>query len=79
MNLGLCPLAGLDAPDEAASVTNNALRFLYANGDRFYSFSGLQRFKSKYNPEWQGRYIVYRGGIRGFTKALNALNRAMKL
>jgi phosphatidylglycerol lysyltransferase len=79
INLGLCPLAGLDESDEANSVTNNALRFLYANGDRFYSFNGLKRFKAKYNPEWQSRYIAYRGGIRGFSVVLNALNRSMKL
>lgn len=79
INLGLCPLAGLDANDEANSVTNNALRFLYANGDRLYSFNGLKRFKAKYNPEWQSRYIAYRGGVRGFTQIMTALNRAMKL
>lgn len=79
INLGLCPLAGLNAQDEANSVTNNALRFLYANGDRFYSFNGLKRFKAKYNPQWQSRYIAYRGGIRGFTQIMTALNRAMKL
>jgi phosphatidylglycerol lysyltransferase len=79
INLGLCPLAGLDTQDEANSVTNNALRFLYANGDRFYSFNGLKRFKAKYNPQWQSRYIAYRGGIRGFTQIMAALNRAMKL
>ncbi len=79
LNLGLCPLAGLASNDEANSVTNNALRFLYANGDRFYSFNGLQRFKGKYNPDWQSRYIAYRGGIRGFTRVLSALNRSMKM
>lgn len=80
LNLGLCPLAGLtDAPDEGRGVLDNALRFLYANGDRFYSFSGLYRFKAKYEPDWQDRYIVYRGGIRTFTRVLNAINQAMKL
>jgi len=78
LNLGLCPLSGLDASDEERTVIDNALHFVYANGDRFYSFSGLRRFKSKYKPEWQSRYIAYRGGIRGFTSALTALNRAMK-
>jgi len=78
INLGLCPLAGLEDGDNADSVTNNALRFLYANGDRFYSFNGLRRFKAKYDPRWESRYIVYRGGIAGFTKVLSALNRAMR-
>ena len=81
LNLGLCPLAGLGGKtgDEDRTVVDNALRFLYANGDRFYSFSGLHRFKSKYQPVWSGRYIAYRGGIRGFTRVLNNLNRKMKV
>jgi phosphatidylglycerol lysyltransferase len=79
LNLGLCPLAGLASHDEERSVVDNALRFVYANGDRFYSFSGLHRFKAKYDPVWQGRYIAYRGGIGNFTRALNALNRAMRV
>lgn len=81
LNLGLCPLAGLGgkAGDEDRTVVDNALRFLYANGDRFYSFSGLHRFKSKYQPAWSGRFIAYRGGIRIFTRVLNSLNRSMKV
>ncbi|MFA5004006.1 MAG: phosphatidylglycerol lysyltransferase domain-containing protein [Candidatus Saccharimonadales bacterium] len=79
LNLGLCPLAGLDDKDEEATIVNNALRFLYANGDRFYSFSGLRRFKAKYEPVWEDRSIAYRGGIRAFTRTVAALNRAMKV
>ena len=79
VNLGLCPLAGLDGRDQERSVVDGALRFMYANGDRLYSFSGLKRFKAKYEPVWSGRYIAYRGGIRGFTRVINALNRAMRV
>lgn len=79
LNLGLCPLSGLNDDDQQRNVINNALRFMYANGDRFYSFSGLHRFKAKYDPEWQDRYIAYRGGVRSFTKTLNALNRATRV
>lgn len=80
LNLGLTPLAGLD--DEAgedATFVHNTLRFLYANGDRFYSFSGLRRFKEKYRPNWEDRFIVYRGGPASFTRTLAALNRVMKV
>ena len=78
LNMGLCPLSGLDSKDEERSVIDNALQFVYSNGDRFYSFSGLRRFKAKYEPEWESRYIAYRGGIRSFTKVLTALNKALK-
>jgi phosphatidylglycerol lysyltransferase len=79
VNLGLCPLAGMDKEDENRTLVDNALQFVYSNGDRFYSFSGLHRFKVKYEPNWQSRYIAYRGGIGAFTRTLNALNGAMKV
>ena len=79
LNLGLCPLAGLDEKSEDASIIDSTLRFAYANGDRFYSFSGLQRFKAKYEPTWEPRYIAYPGGIRNFTRIIAALNRVMKV
>lgn len=78
VNLGLCPLSGL-ADTKDKNVIDNALQFVYANGDRFYSFSGLHRFKSKFEPTWRNRYIAYRDGIRGFTRTVNALNKAMKV
>jgi len=65
--------------DANRSLIDNAMRFVYANGDRLYSFSGLYRFKAKYEPEWSDRYIAYRGGLRGFSRTLNALNRTMKV
>lgn len=78
LNLGLCPLAGLDEHDEKQNIINNILRLVYANGDRFYSFSGLYKFKIKYEPTWRDRYIAYQGGIRGFTRTMHALTGAMK-
>jgi len=80
LNLGLCPLAGVDEPDnDEKTLVDQALRFMYANGDRFYSFSGLRRFKSKFRPNWEPRYIAYPGGIRNFTRTLSALNRAVRI
>lgn len=80
LNLGLSPLTGLDKiDDEEKTLIDTALRFAYANGDRLYSFSGLHRFKDKYEPHWSARYLAYRGGIAGFTRTVNALNGAMKI
>lgn len=76
LNLGLCPLVGIDK-DEKKGFISSLLSFTYANGDRFYSFSGLYRFKNKYQPEWKPRYIVYKGGVRGFSRTMNALMRTM--
>jgi phosphatidylglycerol lysyltransferase len=76
LNMGLCPLAGLE--DEPNTLINRTLRFVYSNGDRFYSFRGLYKFKAKYEPVWHDRYIVYRGNAADFTRVMTALNRAMK-
>ena len=79
LNLGLCPLAGLDEPDDdSKGLIDGFLRFAYANGDRFYSFSGLRRFKAKYEPEWHDRYVAYQGGLRGFSRTMTALMRTMR-
>lgn len=80
LNLGLCPLVGLDEQDEdKKSLLDGILRFAYANGDRFYSFSGLYRFKVKYEPVWRDRFIAYQSGLRGFTRTTNALMRVMRI
>lgn len=79
LNLGLCPLVGLDKKDENDTLIDSALRLAYSKGGRIYSFSGLEKFKAKYEPDWSPRYIAYRGGIRGFTRTLNALNQVMKV
>jgi phosphatidylglycerol lysyltransferase len=78
-NLGLCPLVGIDDIDESTTVITNFMKFVYQNGNRFFGFSGLARFKSKFDPEWRNRYIAYQDGIVGFSRAMNALNRAMHI
>ncbi len=78
LNMGLCPLSGLDDSEEK-SLVNTTLRFVYANGDRFYSFSGLRRFKDKYKPDWSDRYVAYPGSAANFVRVMNALNRAMRV
>lgn len=79
VNLGLCPLVGIDDIDESATAITNLLKFVYANGSRFFGFEGLARFKNKFEPEWRNRYVAYQDGIVGFTRAMNALSRAMRI
>jgi phosphatidylglycerol lysyltransferase len=80
LNLGLCPLAGLNEKDKDSNgLIGGVLKFAYSNGDRLYSFSGLYRFKVKYEPTWRNRYVAYQSGIRGFTRTTNALRRAMRV
>lgn len=34
-------------------------RLVYNSGNIFYSFDGLRRYKSKFSPIWQPRYLAY--------------------
>jgi phosphatidylglycerol lysyltransferase len=80
LNLGLCPLSGMDrSSNEEQKTLDRLMNFTYSNGDRLYSFSGLKRFKAKYEPTWSPRYLGYKGGIIGFTKGINALNSSWKV
>ena len=76
VNMGLSPLLGLDE-QPSKKLIDNIFSFVYENAGRFYSFQGLARFKTKYEPSWQDRYIVYSGGLPGLGRAFNALLRAM--
>ncbi len=78
-SLGLSPLVGLDETSDENNLISSVLRFAYINGDRIYSFSGLHRFKDKYDPIWSDRYLAYMGGVRGFTKMANGLLSVMKV
>jgi phosphatidylglycerol lysyltransferase len=78
LNMGLSPLSGLDSvSSEQKTILDNVLKFAYANGDKFFSFSGLNRFKSKYEPHWQDKYLGYKGGIPGFSRTMTSLTRCM--
>ncbi len=61
-NFGAAPLSGL-ADRPAASSWNKIGSFIYRHGEHFYNFEGLRKFKEKFNPEWQGKYIVCRSGL----------------
>lgn len=79
LNMGLSPLAGLEKEETGGGAIDAVMSFVYSNGNRFYSFQGLKKFKDKYEPNWEDRFIAYQGGLRGFTKVLNSLIRAMRL
>lgn len=59
-NLGMAPLAGL----EARRGTRLWTRFgalLFRHGGAFYNFEGLRAFKQKFQPEWRARYMAIPG------------------
>jgi len=57
MEFGMAPLAGLeDRP--LAPIMSRVGRLLFDRGEEIYNFRGLWRYKDKYDPIWQPRYIA---------------------
>jgi len=61
-NLGMAPLAGLEA-HPLAPAWHRVGNFIFRHGEHFYNFDGLRRYKAKFDPTWEPRYLVARGGI----------------
>jgi len=61
-NLGMAPLAGLEA-HRLAPAWHKVGRFVYRHGEEFYNFEGLRRFKDKFLPEWRPRYLAAPGRL----------------
>ncbi|MBZ8140654.1 hypothetical protein CLD22_12185 [Rubrivivax gelatinosus] len=60
--LGMAPMAGM-AERRRAPRWQRVGRLLFEHGERFYNFRGLFRFKDKFAPEWEARYLVAPGGL----------------
>ncbi|TAL84358.1 MAG: bifunctional lysylphosphatidylglycerol flippase/synthetase MprF [Rhodanobacter sp.] len=61
-NLGMAPLAGLQNRRQAP-LWNRFGALVFGRGERFYNFRGLQRYKDKFDPEWEPRYMAVPRGI----------------
>lgn len=77
-NLGLSPLSGIEDRDKN-TMPERLLTALKKLGGAYYSFSGLEQFKNKFEPDWQARYIYYQGAPTRLIGAARNLNRAVTL
>lgn len=55
VNMGLAQLSGIPG----ANLTQKTVRFAYENLKVFGEFKGLRKYKEKFNPSWEKRYLVY--------------------
>lgn len=56
-SLGMVPLSGL-RPRRGAPLALRMGALLFKRGERFYNFKGLRRFKEKFQPHWEPRYLA---------------------
>ncbi len=62
LNLGMAPLAGLER-HPLAPAWHRVGNFVFRYGEYFYNFDGLRRYKAKFNPSWESRYLAAPGGL----------------
>jgi len=58
-NLGMAPLAAVGAARRARPVERLAHQF-FLHGEAWYNYQGLRRFKERFHPTWEPRYLAYR-------------------
>jgi phosphatidylglycerol lysyltransferase len=62
MTLGMAPLSGLEV-SALAPLWNRVGGMLYRHGENFYNFQGLRRYKEKFDPVWEPRYLATPAGL----------------
>jgi phosphatidylglycerol lysyltransferase len=62
LNIGMAPLSGLER-HPLAPAWHHIGNFVFRHGEHFYNFDGLRRYKSKFQPQWEPKYLVAPGGL----------------
>jgi phosphatidylglycerol lysyltransferase len=55
VNMGLAPLSGI----EGINLAEKTIRYAYENLKVFGHFKGLRKYKDKFFPTWEKKYLVY--------------------
>ena len=61
-DLGMAPLAGLETGGDVPAW-NRLAGVMFRRAHRFYNFEGVRKYKEKFNPVWEGRYIAVPAGM----------------
>lgn len=61
-DLGMAPLSGLQER-QLAPLWTRAGAMLFTHADTSYNFEGLRRYKEKFRPVWEPRYLAAPGGL----------------
>ncbi len=61
-SLGMAPLAGVESR-RLAPLWSRVGGALFRHGEHFYNFKGLYKYKEKFDPVWEPRYLASPGGL----------------
>ena len=55
VNMGLAPMSGM----ENVNITQKTIKYAYENLKAFGQFKGLRKYKEKFYPSWEKKYLIY--------------------
>ncbi|NGZ76866.1 bifunctional lysylphosphatidylglycerol flippase/synthetase MprF [Saccharibacillus alkalitolerans] len=61
-NLGMAPLSSV-GKSRSSLREEKLANLVFRYGGHFYGFEGLRRYKEKFFPEWQPRYLAYPASV----------------
>lgn len=61
-NLGMAPLSSV-GKSRSSLREEKLANLVFRYGGHFYGFEGLRRYKEKFFPEWQSRYLAYPASV----------------
>jgi phosphatidylglycerol lysyltransferase len=76
-SLGLAPLTGVGVGPER-TTEERVVHYIRSLGLGGFSYEGVERFKSKFEPRWEDRYIVYERGPVGLARTAVSLGEVMR-
>lgn len=73
VNIGMAPLSGI----EGINLTEKSMKYAYENLNSFGHFKGLRRYKDKFFPRWEQKYLIYSNNYH-LLQVPSALKRVME-
>lgn len=68
-DMGAAPLSGLKAQPSPSAVAKLG-GLIFVKGGKFYNFTGIRRYKNKFDPHWEPLYICAKSSLHAGASAI---------
>lgn len=68
-DMGAAPLSGL-AEQESPSTVAKLGALIFVKGGKFYNFTGIKKYKNKFDPDWEPLFICAKSSLRAGAAAM---------